>query len=122
MARRPRGIEATSTPGGVLSSSPTMSMIRTTTIRDHNVRAAAELIDRTIGKRGDREVTESDLDKVQTALVKHAGVDGLNAKQLDIIAKALPQLRELLGQVDKKPSLTPFAAAVWTTAIADPKV
>jgi hypothetical protein len=97
-----------------------MSTIHTTRIRDRELRAAAELIDRAVGKKHDREVTAGDLEKV--AKLVDTGIDGLDRAQLDLIKRSLPELQKLLGVVEKKDGLVPFCTSLWVTAIADVKV
>ncbi len=100
--------------------------VLTTHIKDRNLRAAAELVDRTLGgDKGDREVTAKDVAKME-ALLEKGKLGDLRPIEVDLLRTELPKLSQLLAGSapldDKAAGKEPFCRSLWVTAIADPEV
>jgi hypothetical protein len=104
-----------------------MTVLHTTRIGDRNLRAAAEIIDRSVGRSGNREVSASDLDRMGQLLTDHAAggpaLGTLRPVEIELLQENLPKLKAMLGQTTSAPhELEPFCRAMWVDAIADPEV
>src|SRR5688500_9726983 len=101
--------------------------IRTPEIRDPGLRAAAETVDRFVGKRGDREVLEGDLDAAEKLLRDHReAIDrgkkspfgALHWKAIEQLEQQLPELRKLFAAEPPKQRVKGFCNSFKTETVA----